>query len=37
MMHSDWREIKNMLLALSKSANLPKSKVADHEPKVYVK
>ncbi|KAI9453840.1 RNA ligase-domain-containing protein [Lactarius psammicola] len=37
MMYRDWREITKALLARGESANLPKSKMARPETKVYVK
>ncbi|KAH8980403.1 RNA ligase-domain-containing protein [Lactarius akahatsu] len=37
MMYRDWREITKALLARGEGANLPKSKMARSETKVYVK
>ena len=37
MMYRDWREITKTLLARGEGANLPKSKMARPETKVYVK
>ena len=37
MMYRDWREITKALLARGEGANLPKSKMARPETKVYVK